>query len=73
MDTVESNNSKYSNDDYSSAVTARMNQALIGRPSLCDYIEIIKKGHLPNCPINPEDILAAEDIFGPEAGGMNER
>jgi hypothetical protein len=68
VNTVASNKTKYSNDDYLRALTARKIQALIGRPSMKDYTRIVKGGLLPNCPISQEDIVAAEDIFGPEVG-----
>jgi hypothetical protein len=60
INTVASNKSRYSNDDFSCAVTARKIQALIGRPLLRDYIDFIKKGLLPNCPV--------EDIFRTKVG-----
>jgi hypothetical protein len=59
---------KYSNEDYRRAVLARKIQTVIGRPSVREYVQIVENGHLPNCPINREDILVAEDIFGPEVG-----
>jgi len=31
-------------------------------------MEIVERNLLPNCPINRKDILAAEDIFGPDLG-----
>jgi hypothetical protein len=68
VNTVANNKTKYSNDDYRRALTARKIQVLIGRPSTREYIRIVKNGLLRNCPINQEDILAAEDIFGPEIG-----
>jgi hypothetical protein len=66
VDTVASKKSKYSNEDYSRAVTARQLQVRIGRPSTKDFMQIVVKNQLPNCPITREDILAAEDIFGPD-------
>jgi hypothetical protein len=68
INTVASNMSKYSNDDYLHAVKARKMQVLIGRPATRDYIHIVKEGLLPNCPVNEEDVIRAEDIFGPEVG-----
>jgi hypothetical protein len=68
INTVAETRGKYSNDDFQRAVQARKIQALIGRPSVRDYIKIIENGHLPNCPITREDIIAAEDIFGPDVG-----
>jgi hypothetical protein len=67
---VEDKKAKYSNEDYQRAMLARKTQVLIGRPSTREYIRIVQNGHLPNCPIHREDILAAEDIFGPEVGSL---
>jgi hypothetical protein len=43
---------------------------MIGRPSTKDFIRIVLGNQLPNCPVNKADILAAEDIFGPDIGSL---
>jgi len=43
-------------------------QKTIGHPSQRKFLEIVENNLLPNCPIVKRDILAAEDIFGPELG-----
>jgi hypothetical protein len=43
---------------------------IVGRPSTREFIRIVENAHLPNCPVNREDIIAAEDIFGPEIGSL---
>ena len=43
-------------------------QRSIGRPSLQKYIDIVKKNLLPNCPVLKWDIVAAENICGPNLG-----
>ena len=68
VETVVAKKSKYSREDYSRAIVARELQVKIGRPSMKDFIRIVSSNQLPNCPITREDILAAEDIFGPEIG-----
>jgi hypothetical protein len=63
--------SKYSNRDYSRAVLARKIQNIIGRPSTQTYSRIVQEQQLCNwCPVTNEDIVAAEDIFGPNVGSL---
>jgi hypothetical protein len=68
VNTVDDNRSRYNNRDYSRAVFARKLQAIIGRPSIQQYKQIVDRNFLPNCPIGRRDINAAEDIFGPDIG-----
>jgi hypothetical protein len=70
VNTVEKNKSKYTNCDYSRAVLARKLQKVLGRPSTRDYLRIVETNQLPNCPVERDDILAAEDIFGPDLGSL---
>ena len=70
VNTVANNKTKYTSSDYSRASLARKIQINIGRPSTKDFIRIIEHGLLPNCPINRDDVKAAEDIFGPDAGSL---
>ena len=67
---VDYNKSKYSRRDYEKAVLARKIQKTLFRPSTADFIRIVEKNQLPNCPIGRKDILAAEDIFGPDVGSL---
>ena len=43
---------------------------MIGRPSTRTFLDIVNKNLLPNCPINQQDILAANEIFGPDVGSL---
>jgi hypothetical protein len=42
----------------------------IGRPSTQRYMELISKGRIRNCAITRQDIVNAEDIFGPDLGSL---
>jgi hypothetical protein len=66
VNTVAENKTQYSKSDYQRAVAARRLQHILGFPSTRTLIEIVESGQLPNCPITKSDILAAEDIFGPD-------
>jgi hypothetical protein len=58
------------NRDYSRALLARTIQDTIGHPSTRSYLHIIENNLLPNCPVTREDVIAAEDIFGPNLGSL---
>jgi hypothetical protein len=68
--TVEENKARYTNADYLRAVQARELQIKVGRPSPKQFIQIVAKNQLRNCPITRADIMAAEDIFGPDVGSL---
>ena len=68
--TVDDMKKQYSSRDYSRAVLARNVQKMIGRPSTKQFIEIIDSKQLANCPVTRDDVLAAENIFGPDVGTL---
>jgi hypothetical protein len=70
FDTVASKKSRYTNEDYSQAVLAHQLQIRVGRPSTKDFLRIVACNQLPNCPITRDDILTAEDIFGPDISSL---
>jgi hypothetical protein len=68
--TVAKNKAKYTADDYQCAVKARTIQQRIGRPSTERYSELADKGCILNCDVTRQDIVNAEDIFGPNHGSL---
>jgi hypothetical protein len=70
INTVTNNQYKYSNKDYSQALLARKIQRIIGRPSTRQYLAILNNNLLPNSPVTYHDIVAAENIFGPDVGSL---
>jgi len=68
--TVENNTNKYTVKEYSYAKKARDLQNIIGRPSTQDLFSYVDKNLIPNCPVSRQDILRAEDIFGPNIGSV---
>ena len=68
--TVDNIQYKYSVRDYNQAVLARKIQKIIGRPSSKQFLEIINNNLLINCPVTCHDVLAAENIFGPDLGSL---
>jgi len=68
--TVEDKINKYTVRGYSYAKKACKLQNVIGRPSRQDLINSVDKNLIPNCPVTIQDILRAEDIFGPNIGSI---
>jgi hypothetical protein len=68
--TIEDKINKYSVREYSNAKKVRELQNIVGRPSNQDLINYVERNMIPNCPITKQDILRAEDIFGPNLGSI---
>jgi len=66
--TVEGKIYKYTIKEYSKAKKAHELQNIIGRPSTQDLINYVDKNLILNCPVTRQDILRAEDFFGPNIG-----
>ncbi|KAL7487947.1 hypothetical protein ACHAW6_013525 [Cyclotella cf. meneghiniana] len=70
VQTVEDNRKKFSAQDYLKAKIARALQRRVGRPSTAQYIHIIQKKQISNCPVTVQDIKNAEFIWGPDLGSL---
>ena len=70
VNTVSENKGKYSHRDILRAEAARDLLCKIGRPSLQQFLMILDKNQLPNCPVTRRDALMAEAIFGPDLGSL---
>jgi hypothetical protein len=70
VNTVEDKQSTYTAKAYQMAQLARKIQCMIRRPSLRDYLRIVDNNQLVNCPVTRKDVMAAEDIFGPDVGSL---
>jgi hypothetical protein len=70
VNTVADKKSNYTNRNYKQALLARKIQNMIGRPSLRSFLQIVENNLLKNCPVNRADVLAAEDILGPNLGSL---
>jgi hypothetical protein len=68
--TIADKKFKYTKHDYSQAVAVCRLQNIIGHPSIKDYLWIMKNNILSNCPITVDDIVAAEDVSGPNLGSQ---
>jgi hypothetical protein len=70
VNTVADNRSRYSSREYARAATARRLQQTMGCPSTRDFVDMVSRNLLPNCPVTVQDIKTAEDIFGPDLGSL---
>ena len=70
INTAADNKNKYTQSDYLRAVLARKIQRRVGHPSLRTFVEIVDKKKLKNCPVQREDVAAAEDMFGPDVSSL---
>jgi hypothetical protein len=55
---------------YKQAMLAQKVQNMIGQPFLSSFLKIVENNLLKNCPISREDVLATEDILGPNLGSL---
>ena len=70
IQTVAEQKSRYTRRDVRNAERARELQDMLGRPTSRSLIQMIKMNSLPNCPVTVDDVIAADDIFGPNLGSL---
>jgi len=70
INTVRSNALRYSRRDLLRAQEARRLQDTLFNPSLDTMLDIVTRNLIPNCRITRDDVLAAEDIWGPNTNGL---
>jgi len=61
---------KYSNKNYKQAVLERNIQKTMGHPFLKTFIQMIDGNLLKNYHVIRYNIIAAENIFGPDLGDL---
>ena len=70
LNSVETNASKYTVRQYRQALLARRVHNTVGFPSIRKFLKIIAGNQIQNCPVTRDDVLIAEDIFGPNLGAL---
>jgi hypothetical protein len=70
MNTVADNKLNFTSRERQRADLARKLQQIIGRLSTRNFVHIVNQNLLPNCPITVADIMAAEEIYGPDIGSL---
>jgi hypothetical protein len=73
VNTVQNNKENYTNNDYLRAFKARELQIKIGCPRYKDFARIVTARLIPICTITMADVVAAQDIFGPNIGSLKAR
>jgi acetolactate synthase regulatory subunit len=68
--TVEANKSECTNRDCSHAQLARKIQNLVGRPKLKDLLRCLDSNSLPNCPMQRQDAVNADAMFGRDVASL---
>ena len=61
------------NYEYTRVLLARKLKNIMGRPSTSDFKRFVLQTFLPNCPINVDDIIAAENIFSTYVGAQKKK
>ena len=65
---VNDNKTSCTNAEVSKGEFARALQQKLGHVSKAKFIRIVTNNILPNYPLTERDIMAAEDIYGPDLG-----
>ena len=73
LQTVRKNMEGLTKREVKKAGLARKAQARVGTPMEADFIEMVSKGTLSNCPVTPVDIANARHVFGPDLPGIKVR
>ena len=68
VNTVKGKKTMSNNAEVSKAEYARALQRKLGHVSKAEFIWIVTSTLLPNCPVTGRNIVAAEDIYGPDLG-----
>jgi hypothetical protein len=67
---AEANKSKHTDRDCSRAQLARKIQNLVGRPELKDFLRYLDSNSLPNCPMQRQDAVNADAMFGRDVASL---
>ena len=70
LQTVRKNISVLTSREVKNSVLARKAQVQVGTPTEADFIDMVSKGTLVNCPVTPVDIVKARHMFGPDLPGV---
>ncbi|HNJ38565.1 MAG TPA: reverse transcriptase domain-containing protein [Nitrosomonas sp.] len=68
LETVEANLKKFTKREVEQAEEAVKLFSKLGRPSIKDYIEMIKSNRIKNCPVVVDDVRRALKIWGKDVG-----
>jgi hypothetical protein len=73
VQTVRGNMEGYTQREVEDARAAREAQAMLGHPTNCHFLGMVRSGMILNCPVTPGAVQNANRIFGPDLAGVRGR
>ena len=70
LNTVRSNMEGFTRREVEEAKFARKLHAMVGRPSVRDFEDMVRQNLFPNLPITATSIKNAHTILGPDIAGL---
>ena len=70
IDTVSENRKNYTQKQFEYAKRARKLYRMCGYPTMENFKILVESNQIQNCPVKPEEITIAENIFGPDMGAL---
>jgi hypothetical protein len=70
VNTVNGNREGFTNRAVRAAKQSRRALGMVGYPSERDFKNMVSSNMILNCPVKPEDISAANKIFGPNVASL---
>jgi hypothetical protein len=68
--TMNENKIGYSKREFEDAKVARKLHHILGCPTVENFKAILRQNIIKNCPVTIEDVVTAENIFGPDIGSL---
>jgi hypothetical protein len=70
IQTVHGNMEGYTQREVEDAHIACKAQAMLGHPTDCNFLGMVRSGMILNCPVTPNAVQNAHHIFGPNLAGV---
>ena len=71
--TVSENLLKFTKREVKSAEAAQQLYNMLGKPSMKDYLSMLRHNHIKNCPVTVKDVERAIAIYGKDLGTIKGR
>ena len=68
INTVEGNLLKFTKREVKDAEVAQQLYTMLGKPSMKDYLNMIRHNHIKDCPVTVKDVERALAIYGKDLG-----
>jgi hypothetical protein len=70
VQTVRGNMEGFTRREVEEARKACKAQGMLGHPTDCDFLGMVRGGMITNCPMTPTAVQNAHQIFGPDLAGI---